>query len=85
MRSRARASSDFGPKGQPHASPGQLPVYYPQPCNLVPTLLRGNAVFDALRRTHWMDYYQEVATSTNDSILRVIPALEYLQWVGSLT
>jgi hypothetical protein len=31
-------SPDFGLKGQPHASPGQCPVYYPQPYNLVPKL-----------------------------------------------
>jgi hypothetical protein len=60
-------SPDFGLKGQPHASQGQRPVHYPQPYNLVPTLPRGNAVFDALRRTHSVDY-QSVATSTSDSI-----------------
>src|ERR1700730_13260635 len=34
-------SLHFGPKGQLHASPGQRPVYYRQPCNLVPTLCAG--------------------------------------------
>ena len=33
-------SPDFGLTGELHASPGQRPVYYQQPCNLVPTLLR---------------------------------------------
>jgi hypothetical protein len=75
---RMMRSPVFGLKGQPLASPGQRPVYYAQPCNLVPTLPRGNAVFDApasdrfgRRRTAWNTapprptaaYYHNRATS----------------------
>jgi hypothetical protein len=44
---RGAARQFFVLEGQKDASPGQRPVHYPQPYNLVPTLPRGNAVFDA--------------------------------------